>query len=176
MTVANKKVELPHLTSVDRIFKIPLVDSGYHIVTILYGKVKVSLTEGGPTRLSDWFCQSLTPRRFDGSEIVWSKKLQTREDLPPTKDYVQRNVFQPMIKRAESDSSNAKKTITHIKKFRHKLQKRLTQRAIIEAKALKRQGADTLQAIMYMADLIKKEGYTELKKRKSGRGTYASPD
>ncbi|KAI5733808.1 hypothetical protein M8J76_016190 [Diaphorina citri] len=227
MTVANKKVELPHLTSVDRIFKIPLVDSGYHIVTILYGKVKYTngLVTWGFTTAEKSLYTAIdltkpTVALFEQPILIMDnllcKSLDVVEQKVPvinyspeviyhlTKDYASRNVFQPMIKRAESvkeisynkaneaavkldsvlniadkyvdkylpddgsqdtndsavvpaDSSNAKKTITHIKKFRHKLQKRLTQRAIIEAKALKRQGADTLQAIMYMADLLARD-------------------
>ncbi|KAL1459415.1 hypothetical protein WDU94_011397 [Cyamophila willieti] len=221
MTVANKKVELPHLTSVDRIFKIPLVDSGYHIVTILYGKVKYTngLVTWGFTTAEKSLSTALdmtkpTVAMFEQPILIFDsllcKSLDSLEQRVPvinyspevlyhlTKDYASRNVLQPMIKRAESvkeisynkanvaaekldsvldiadkyvdkylpddgaqqdntDSSNTKKTIVHMKNFRSKLQRRITYRAIIEAKALKRQGADTLQAIMYMLDLLARD-------------------
>uniref|UniRef100_A0A8D9A2S3 Lipid storage droplets surface-binding protein 1 n=2 Tax=Cacopsylla melanoneura TaxID=428564 RepID=A0A8D9A2S3_9HEMI len=228
MTVANKKVELPHLTSVDRIFKIPLVDSGYHIVTILYGKVKYTnglITWGFTTAEKSLFTAldltKPTVAMFEQPIMIVDsllcKSLDSLEQRVPvinyspevlyhlTRDYASRNVLQPMMKRAESvkeisynkanvaaekidsvlniadkyvdkylpddgsqpdntdsavvpaDSSNTKKTIVHMKNFRSKLQRRITYRAIIEAKALKRQGADTLQAIMYMLDLLARD-------------------
>lgn len=225
--MSSKKVELPHLTSVERIFKIPLVDSGYHIVTIIYGKVKYTnglVTWGFNTAENTLYTAidltKPTVALFEQPilivDSILCKSLDVVEQKVPlvhyspeviyhlTRDYASKNVFQPMIKRAESvkeisyskaneaaekldsvlniadqyvdkylpddgsqdttdsaivpaDSSNTKKTMVHIKKFRHKLQRRLTQRAIIEAKALKRQGADTLQAVMYMADLLARD-------------------
>ncbi|XP_050428274.1 lipid storage droplets surface-binding protein 1-like isoform X2 [Adelges cooleyi] len=54
-------------------------------------------------------------------------------------------------------SSQAVKTIRHVNRFSRKLQRRLTRRTIAEAKLLKKQGYDTVQCLVYFADLLAKD-------------------
>lgn len=58
--------------------------------------------------------------------------------------------------------SKATRTILHVNQFGRKLQRRLTRRTIAEAKALKQQGADTLQCLLYLADLLARDPKTFL--------------
>lgn len=66
---------------------------------------------------------------------------------------------------ATADSgSKTTRTILHVNQFGRKLQRRLTRRTIAEAKALKQQGADTLQCLLYLADLLARDPKTFLEK------------
>ncbi|XP_067011188.2 uncharacterized protein [Anabrus simplex] len=53
--------------------------------------------------------------------------------------------------------SKAKQTINHVDKFSRKLQRRLTQRTLIEAKAFKQGGQDTLQYMLFLAELFARD-------------------
>ncbi|VVC42496.1 Hypothetical protein CINCED_3A005291 [Cinara cedri] len=53
--------------------------------------------------------------------------------------------------------SQTVKTIRHVNHFSRKLQRRLTRRTIAEAKLLKKQGYDTVQCLVYFADLLAKD-------------------
>lgn len=55
---------------------------------------------------------------------------------------------------SEDSESKTTRAILHVNQFSRKLQRRLTRRTIAEAKALKQQGADTLQCLLYLADLV----------------------
>lgn len=47
-------------------------------------------------------------------------------------------------------------TIHHVGKFSGKLQRRLTKRTLLEAKALKEQSAEAIHVLIYVAELVKK--------------------
>ncbi|XP_075217137.1 lipid storage droplet-1 isoform X2 [Lycorma delicatula] len=53
--------------------------------------------------------------------------------------------------------SKTAQTIHHVNQFSRKLQRRLTRRTIAEARALKQQSADTLQCLIYLADLLARD-------------------
>lgn len=53
--------------------------------------------------------------------------------------------------------SKTVQTIHHVNRLSRKLQRRLTRRTIAEARALKQQSADTLQCLIYLADLLAKD-------------------
>ncbi|XP_050531814.1 lipid storage droplets surface-binding protein 1 [Daktulosphaira vitifoliae] len=57
----------------------------------------------------------------------------------------------------QEPSSQAVKTIRHVNRFSRKLQRRLTRRTIAEAKLLKKQGYDTVNCLVYFADLLAKD-------------------
>lgn len=56
----------------------------------------------------------------------------------------------PMMENA----SKPQKALSHVNVFSRKLQRRLTRRTIAEAKALKHQSAETLQALIYLTKLV----------------------
>lgn len=46
-------------------------------------------------------------------------------------------------------------TMHHVGRFSGKLQRRLTKRTLIEAKALKEQSAEAIHVLIYVAELVK---------------------
>lgn len=51
--------------------------------------------------------------------------------------------------------SKTTRTIKHGARFSRKLQKRLTQRTLIEARALKEQGTECIHVLLYVAELVR---------------------
>uniref|UniRef100_A0A1B6EDA1 Lipid storage droplets surface-binding protein 1 n=1 Tax=Clastoptera arizonana TaxID=38151 RepID=A0A1B6EDA1_9HEMI len=65
----------------------------------------------------------------------------------------------------ERDSRTAK-TINHMNRFGRKLQRRITRRTIAEAQALKKQSLDTINCIIYLADLLARDPKAFIEKAK----------
>ncbi|XP_039278303.1 lipid storage droplets surface-binding protein 1 isoform X3 [Nilaparvata lugens] len=229
----NFQQDFPHLKSVNRLSKIPVVETGYNYATAIYDRLKrsnslvswgltsaeagvllaleitlpaVSLLESPIHTVDDLLCRSLdiveerVPAIHYPPQVIYTR----------TKDYVSATVVQPVLKRADSvkqislssatkyrelaavrldsalnvadkyvdkylpdtgdnpqdatDSvvdaegeSKAAQTIHHVNRFSRKLQRRLTRRTIAEAKALRQQSADTLQCLIYLADLLARD-------------------
>lgn len=51
--------------------------------------------------------------------------------------------------------SKTKRTIKHGARFSRKVQKRLTQRTLAEARALKEQGTECIHVLLYVAELVR---------------------
>lgn len=51
--------------------------------------------------------------------------------------------------------SKTTRTIKHGARFSRKLQKRLTQRTLAEARALKEQGTECIHVLLYVAELVR---------------------
>ncbi|RZF35042.1 hypothetical protein LSTR_LSTR009634 [Laodelphax striatellus] len=239
--------DFPQLRSVDRLSKIPVVETGYNYATAIYDRLKrsnslvswgltsaeagvllaleitlpaVSLLESPIHTVDDLLCRSLDIVEERVPAIHYPPKvIYTR-----TKDYVSATVVQPVLKRADSvkqislssatkyrelaavrlDSaldvadkyvdkylpdvgdnaqdqtdnvvvaaagqegeSKAAQTIHHVNRFSRKLQRRLTRRTIAEARALKQQSADTLQCLIYLADLLARDPKAFMEKAKT---------
>lgn len=59
-----------------------------------------------------------------------------------------------MYSSVDRPQNQTQKTIRHVNKFSRTLRRRLTQRTIYEAKALKQQGINIIQALVQMTDLV----------------------
>nr|AHA90810.1 lipid storage droplet binding protein 1 [Eurygaster maura] len=221
----TEKRRLPRLESLQRISKIPVVETSFNIATGLYGKIKHS------NRLMQWgfgTVEDVTNYALDTSLIampllelpltvvdnIVCKGLDTVQqrvpviNYPPekiinkTKSYVSENIVQPVLKRADSvkqfslngaelaasridtaldvadqyvekylpdatdvdknvpeNSADSKtvQTIVHVNRLSKKLQRRLTKRTIAEARALRKQGMDTAQILLKLAEMMVKD-------------------
>ncbi|KAL6422479.1 hypothetical protein ACFW04_010644 [Cataglyphis niger] len=72
--------------------------------------------------------------------------------------------------------SKTKRTIKHGARFSRKVQKRLTQRTLAEARALKEQGTECIHVLLYVAELITKDPKLALKKAKELWSTLSLPE
>ncbi|CAH0390497.1 unnamed protein product [Bemisia tabaci] len=73
--------------------------------------------------------------------------------LPDADDAATSTDSNPMMENA----SKPQKALSHVNVFSRKLQRRLTRRTIAEAKALKHQSAETLQALIYLTKLLARD-------------------
>lgn len=54
----------------------------------------------------------------------------------------------------EGPAGKAIQTIQHVNRFSRKMQRRLTRRTLMEAKALKDRSAETIHILVYVAELV----------------------
>lgn len=54
----------------------------------------------------------------------------------------------------EGPSGKAIQTIQHVNRLSRKMQRRLTRRTLMEAKALKNRSAETIHVLVYVAELV----------------------
>uniref|UniRef100_A0A224XNT9 Putative lipid storage droplet-1 n=1 Tax=Panstrongylus lignarius TaxID=156445 RepID=A0A224XNT9_9HEMI len=232
--------DLPQMESLNRISKIPVVETGVQYAKIVYGKIKNSnalvqwslgTVEGSIQRVIDTslIAVPLIEMPLTIVDTIVCKSLDSIElripaiNYPPvvllnkTKDLVTEKIVQPVIKRADSvkqfsvqgaskyseiaashldtaldvadlyvdkylpdtsedtDSkaesrpgeSKTIQTIEHVNRFSRKLQRRLTKRTIAEARALRRQGVDTVQLLLHLLDLAIKDPKQFIEKMKT---------
>nr|XP_012222218.1 PREDICTED: lipid storage droplets surface-binding protein 1 [Linepithema humile] len=72
--------------------------------------------------------------------------------------------------------SKTKRTIKHGARFSRKLQKRLTRRTLVEARALKEQGTECIHVLLYVIELIATDPKLALKKAKELWTTLSLPE
>ncbi|GAB1862272.1 Lipid storage droplets surface-binding protein 1 [Camponotus japonicus] len=72
--------------------------------------------------------------------------------------------------------SKTTRTIKHGARFSRKLQKRLTQRTLAEARALKEQGTECIHVLLYVVELIATDPKLALKKAKALWATLSLPE
>lgn len=232
--------DLPQMESLNRISKIPVVETSVQYAKIVYGKIKNSnalvqwslgTVEGSIQRVIDksLIAVPIIEMPLTIVDTIVCKSLDSIEqripaiNYPPvvllnkTKDLVAEKIVQPVIKRADSvkqfsvqgaskyseiaashldtaldvadlyvdkylpdtsedtdskvDSrpgeSKTIQTIEHVNRFSRKLQRRLTKRTIDEARALRRQGVDTVQLLLYLLDLAIKDPRQFIEKMKT---------
>ncbi|KAK9507532.1 hypothetical protein O3M35_007368 [Rhynocoris fuscipes] len=220
------KREIPQLESINRISKIPVVETGMNYAKFMYGKIKNSnslfqwgfvTVEGGIQTAIDktLIAAPIIEMPLNIVDSLMCKSLDTIEhrvpaiNYPPeqllnmTKQLVTTRIVQPVVKRADSvkqlsvqeaskygeiaasridsaldvadlyvdkflpdasDSTDSKidskpgesktiQTIEHVNRLSRKLQRRLTRRTLEEARALRKQGADTVQVLLHLLDL-----------------------
>ncbi|PSN52616.1 hypothetical protein C0J52_14601 [Blattella germanica] len=158
-----EKQQFPQLTSVARITRIPIVESGWNFATDFYSKLK--LYEKSKGYVTSTFVQPVLKRadsvkqfglsransavlRFDNALDTADKYVdQYLPDIAPDENHEANNV-------GYTNNNKALQTFHRVDRFSRKLQRRLTQHTIAEVKAMRKYSEDLLRFVLYTAELV----------------------